>query len=55
MLKTSKSNEPERLTPPAADDRGDWIDVREVGTSTAVREFIGKLQGLPSCINGQQV
>ena len=38
-----------------AEEKREWIDVREVGRATAVREFIVKVQGLPSCINGQQV
>ena len=38
--------------------RGDVLprfDVREVGHVTSVREFIVKVQGLPSCMNGQMV
>ncbi|MBI4355444.1 MAG: F0F1 ATP synthase subunit alpha [Candidatus Omnitrophica bacterium] len=31
------------------------FDVREVGRVTTVREFIVKIQGLPSCMNGQMV
>lgn len=31
------------------------FDVREVGRVTSVREFIAKVQGLPSCMNGQMV
>ncbi len=32
-----------------------WFDVREVGRISSVREFIVKVQGLPSCRNGQMV
>jgi len=32
-----------------------WFDVREVGRVTSVREFIVKVRGLPSCMNGQMV
>ena len=32
-----------------------WFDVREVGEITSVREFIVKVKGLPSCMNGQKV
>jgi len=31
------------------------FDVREVGHVTSVREFIVKVRGLPSCMNGQRV
>jgi len=31
------------------------FDVREVGHITSVREFIVKVSGLPSCVNGQMV
>ena len=32
-----------------------WFDVREVGRIVSVREFIVKVDGLPSCMNGQMV
>jgi F-type H+-transporting ATPase subunit alpha len=32
-----------------------WFDVREVGRVVSVREFIVKVDGLPSCMNGQMV
>ena len=32
-----------------------WFDVREVGRIISVREFIVKVDGLPSCMNGQMV
>ncbi len=32
-----------------------YFDVREVGTVTSVREYIVKVRGLPSCMNGQVV
>lgn len=32
-----------------------WFDVREVGTVTSVREYIVKVRGLPSCMNGQVI
>ena len=32
-----------------------WFDVREVGRVASVKEFIVKVEGLPSCMNGQQV
>ncbi|MBI3011393.1 MAG: F0F1 ATP synthase subunit alpha [Candidatus Omnitrophica bacterium] len=35
--------------------RGKWFDVHEVGQVTSIREFIIKVKGLPSCMNGQQV
>jgi len=31
------------------------FDVREIGKVTSVREFIVKVEGLPSCMNGQMV
>ncbi len=31
------------------------FDIREVGRVTSVREFIARVQGLPSCLNGQKV
>ena len=31
------------------------VDVREVGRVVSVREFIVKVDGLPSCMNGQEV
>ena len=46
MLKAAKSENPEPQP---------WFDIREVGRVTSVREFIVKVAGLPSCINGQRV
>ncbi len=60
MLKTSKADNPKpipgtsqlRESVPGTEQ---WFDIREVGRVTSVREFIVKVEGLPSCINGQQV
>ncbi len=41
------------LNNPKASDA--WFDVREVGRIVSVREFIVKVEGLPSCMNGQMV
>ncbi len=55
MLKTQKSE----LDTPAGEKEKDsltkWFDVREVGRITAVKEFVVKVKGLPSCMNGQMV
>ena len=40
---------------PAPSRSGEWFDVREVGRVLSVREFIVKVRGLPSCMNGQMV
>ena len=32
-----------------------WFDVRETGEVMSVREYIIKVRGLPSCMNGQLV
>lgn len=32
-----------------------WFDIHELGRVTSIREFIVKVTGLPSCMNGQQV
>ncbi|MBI4340956.1 MAG: F0F1 ATP synthase subunit alpha [Candidatus Omnitrophica bacterium] len=37
-----------------ARDKG-WFDVREVGRVVSVREYIIRVHGLPSCMNGQLV
>lgn len=43
-------------TPPSsATPSTQRFDVREVGRVTTVREFIVKVKGLPSCMNGQMV
>ncbi len=42
-------------TAPAKPDAKGLFDVREVGVITTVREFIVKVKGLPSCVNGQMV
>jgi len=39
----------------SVDPSEQWFDVREVGTVVAVRECIVKVDGLPSCLNGQKV
>ncbi|MEK7216323.1 MAG: hypothetical protein AAB289_12070, partial [Chloroflexota bacterium] len=43
------------LSDPAAPAERGWFDVREVGRVRSVREFVVKVEGLPSCMNGQQV
>lgn len=40
---------------PAAPREPHWFDLREVGRVRSVREFVVKVEGLPSCMNGQQV
>ena len=56
MLKTQKS---ELAKSPVDGEEHDplkgWFDVREVGWITSVKEFIVKVKGLPSCMNGQVV
>jgi len=45
------------LRPPLNDPKGEekLFDVREVGQVQSVREFMVKVDGLPSCMNGQMV
>ncbi len=53
MLKTPTPEAAERGH--SAQQNVPAFNVREVGRVTSVREFIVKVQGLPSCMNGQMV
>ncbi len=51
----SKTLPVDSASPTTKRSAASWFDVREVGRVVSVREFIVKIDGLPSCMNGQMV